>query len=437
MRIHCRTTRAMPGLLQDIQAVQKPSKAPCRSAKSKMSQTDLPAPPSASWRTHPARTLLILAFAPAIGLGMGRFAYSLVLPDMRDTLGWSYATAGSMNTINAIGYLLGAFAAAPLAARVGLLRAVWIGATIAILSLAACTISGHVVPFGTARLFSGIGAAIALVCGGALGAAIAQSQPARSSLLIGLFYIGPAIGITISGSTAPFLLHAFGPGSWWIVWAGLTIIALFLAVPLFLTRVDMPAPVQDSSEEIASLRPIALYLAGYFLYGAGYIAYMTFMIAYIRDAGGDAYAQSAFWCLIGIGGISSPWTWRPLVARGRGGGVMALTIALTGIGAALALVASSVWMFALSAFVFGNAFLAVVIALTAFTRFNYPPAQWSKVIGGMTVAFSIGQIVGPVITGAITDFTGSLTSALVVSAAALLLGGAVSAFQKPLGASPV
>jgi predicted MFS family arabinose efflux permease len=399
-----------------------------------MSQPDLPAPSAAPWCTHPARTIFFLAFAPAIGLGMGRFAYSLVLPDMRDTLGWSYATAGAMNTVNAIGYLIGAFVASPLAARVGLLKTVWIGAIIAILSLAACAVSGQIIPFGTARLFSGIGAALALVSGGALGAAIAQIQPSRSSLLIGLFYIGPALGITISGCTAPFLLQAFGPGSWWIVWAGLTLVALVMAVPLFLTKVEVSTPAQDGSDEIVSLRPVVLYLAGYFLYGAGYIAYMTFMIAYIRDAGGDAYAQSAFWCLIGIGGISSPWTWRAVMARGRNGLAMALTIGLTGIGAAMALVASSAWMYAISAFVFGNAFLAVVIALTAFTRFNYAPAQWSKVIGGMTIAFSLGQIVGPVITGAITDYTGSLTSALNVSAAALMLGAAISFFQRPLRA---
>ncbi len=125
------------------------------------------------------------------------------------------------------------------------------------------------------------------------------------------------------------------------------------------------------------------------------------------------------------------------MARGRDGIAMALTIGFTGIGAALALVATSAWMYAISAFVFGNAFLAVVIALTAFTRFNYPPAQWSKIIGAMTIAFSLGQIIGPVITGTITDFTGNLTSALAVSAAALLLGGVVSAFQKPLQASPL
>lgn len=33
---------------------------------------------------HPARLILILSLAPVIGLGIGRFAYALVLPDMRD-----------------------------------------------------------------------------------------------------------------------------------------------------------------------------------------------------------------------------------------------------------------------------------------------------------------------------------------------------------------
>ena len=45
---------------------------------------------------HPARLILILSLAPTIGLGIGRFAYALVLPDMRDSLNWSYSAAGFM-----------------------------------------------------------------------------------------------------------------------------------------------------------------------------------------------------------------------------------------------------------------------------------------------------------------------------------------------------
>src|SRR5260221_9839884 len=73
---------------------------------------------------YPARLILILSLAPIIGLGIGRFAYALVLPDMRDSLVWSYSAAGFMNTINAAGYLAGALIAAKLIKRIGLVATV-------------------------------------------------------------------------------------------------------------------------------------------------------------------------------------------------------------------------------------------------------------------------------------------------------------------------
>jgi Uncharacterised MFS-type transporter YbfB len=51
----------------------------------------LHAPDRSQSYAHPARLILILSLAPTVGLGIGRFAYSLVLPDMRDALGWSYS----------------------------------------------------------------------------------------------------------------------------------------------------------------------------------------------------------------------------------------------------------------------------------------------------------------------------------------------------------
>ena len=78
-----------------------------------------------------------------------------------------------------------------------------------------------------------------------------------------------------------------------------------------------------------------IYLAGYFLFGAGYIAYMTFMIAYVRDAGGGAAAQSAFWSLIGLSAFVTPWVWRRVLALDRGGLATAIILGVNAIGAAL------------------------------------------------------------------------------------------------------
>src|SRR6202171_4506215 len=109
-RHHCRwracATAALPARMRPRRS--NPLHAPAR-------------PQSAA---HPARLTLIWSLAPTIGLGIGRFAYALVLPDMRDALGWSYSAAGFMNTINAAGDLGGGLVAFRLIKRFGLSAAV-------------------------------------------------------------------------------------------------------------------------------------------------------------------------------------------------------------------------------------------------------------------------------------------------------------------------
>jgi predicted MFS family arabinose efflux permease len=388
-------------------------------------------PPSA----HPARLILVLSLAPTVGLGIGRFAYSLVLPDMRDALGWSYSAAGFMNTINAAGYLAGALVASKLIKRFGLAATVRWGTLACVASLALCAISGNFIILSFARLLVGFAAASVFIAGAALAATIAQSHPERANFLLSLFYAGPGLGILSSGLIAPFVLQGFGPGSWWIVWWAMTLLAIAMTIPLLLTGFDANSAIADQSPAKFAIGPVAIYLAGYFLFGAGYIAYMTFMIAYIRDAGGGAAAQSAFWCLIGLSAFVTPWLWRRVLARDSGGISTAIILGVNAIGAALPLFGHSWALLAASALVFGVSFFAVVGSTTAFVRFNYPPAAWPSAIAAMTIAFGVGQTLGPSATGAITDAMGSLSYALNAGAAMLAAGAIASAFQKKLRTS--
>ena len=378
---------------------------------------------------HPARLILILSLAPTIGLGIGRFAYALVLPDMRDSLGWSYSAAGFMNTINAAGYLAGALVASRLIKRFGLSATVRWGTLTCVASLALCALSGNFVVLSFARLLVGLGAAAVFVGGAALAARIAQSQPERANFLLSLFYAGPGLGILSSGLIAPFVLQAFGPGSWWIVWWALTLLTIVMSIPLLLAPIDTRAGISDAAPANFAVRPVLIYLFGYFLFGAGYIAYMTFMIAYIRDAGGGAAAQSAFWCLLGLSAFVTPWLWRRVLARDGGGISTAIILGVNAIGAALPLLGHSTAWLAASALVFGVSFFAIVGSTTAFVRFNYPPASWPTAIAAMTIAFGIGQTLGPIFTGAITDALGSLSYALNAGAAMLAVGAIAAAFQ--------
>ena len=394
------------------------------------------APAPSSPYAHPARLILILSLAPTIGLGIGRFAYALVLPDMRDSLHWSYSAAGFMNTINAAGYLVGALFASQLIKRFGLAASVRWGTLASVLSLVLCASSGNFLVLSFARLLAGLGAAVGFVGGGALAATIAQSRPERANFLLSLFYAGPGSGILASGLIAPYVLQLFGPGSWWIVWWAMTLLAVAMIVPLLLVELGPGATADSAARGTFAIRPVLIYLISYFLFGAGYIAYMTFMIAYVRDSGGGAAAQSIFWSLIGVSAFVTPWVWRRVLALDRGGLATTIILGVNALGASLPIFGHSPLLLAISALVFGVAFFAVVGSTTAFVRFNYPSERWATGIAAMTISFGIGQTLGPIVVGAITDAVGSLSFALNVSAAMLASGAILSAFQNKLKPAP-
>jgi predicted MFS family arabinose efflux permease len=337
-----------------------------------------------------------------------------------------------MNTINAAGYLAGALVASRLIRRYGLSASVRWGTLACLVSLAMCALSGNFFILSFARLLAGLGAAAGFVAGGTLATKVAQSRPARANFLLSLFYAGPGLGILASGLIAPFVLQVFGPGSWWIVWWAMTALAIAMTLPLLLTQIDVDDGIVDTAPAKFAVMPVLIYLAGYFLFGAGYIAYMTFMIAYVRDAGGGAAAQSAFWSLIGVSAFVTPWVWRRVLALDRGGLSTAIVLGVNALGAALPLFGHSPLLLAISALVFGVAFFAVVGSTTAFVRLNYPPSAWPTGIAAMTIAFGVGQTLGPIAVGAVTDAMGSLSYALNVSAAMLAVGAIAAAFQPKL-----
>jgi predicted MFS family arabinose efflux permease len=387
----------------------------------------------ALWRD--GATIVILALAPAIGVGIARFAYSLVLPDMRASLDWSYAAAGFMNTVNAVGYLVGALAAASVIKRIGQFGSIFYGSLTCVIALAISAASGIFLVLSLARLAAGIGGAIAFVAGGVAAARLSQNHRSHAGLLLSLYYIGPGIGIVLSGIAAPLVLAALGPGSWWIVWGALAAITALLCLALASVRTDKDAGDPAKKHERAALKPMALVLASYCVYSIATIAYMTFMIAWLAKAGAGALTQSVFWILLGLGGVASPFLWSWTIVSTRGGRAMAMLTTFTFVAVMIGLFVNVRALQFLSAFAFGSVLLAVVSASTAFVRRNYPATAWPSGVGAMTVAFGLGQAIGPILSGAITDVTGDLSIGLQFSVAFLAVGALLAAFQRDL--SPV
>ncbi len=386
--------------------------------------------PSLSVR-RAALAVLVLALAPAIGQGIARFAYALVLPDMQADLRWSYAEAGWMNTMNAAGYLGGALIASSVIRRMGAWRALWVFCLVGSASIALSGASGNFVFLSGVRLIAGITAAIAFIAGATLGATLASRSDRSQAFLIALYYMGPGLGIVLSGLSAPLVLAELGPGGWRGTWYFLGALSLVLCVGLLFAGPGREeAPRAEGGSGRVALAPMAPILIGYTLFGVGYIAYMTFMIAWVQENGGGPLTQGAFWAAIGCGGMIAPFLWARLFETFPSGRAAAFLIAITSLGSIGPLISVAPWALIVSALVFGSAFFAVVAATTIFIRRNYPPDAWAAGIGMMTIAFGLGQTLGPVGIGAITDIVGGLGSGLAVSALVLGLGAILCLFQR-------
>ncbi|MGF7161681.1 putative MFS family arabinose efflux permease [Rhodoligotrophos appendicifer] len=337
-----------------------------------------------------------------------------------------------MNTVNALGYLAGALISSLVSRFLGMRRTTILGAVMVTAALAVSGLSGDFTLLSTARLVAGLGGALSFVAGGTLASQFSghASNPAR---MLGLFYIGPSVGILLSGLAIPSILETLGAGSWRVAWlvmaaaSGLLIAILILAGPQDQQRVGV------IKQRHAPLIPMIPILVGYLFFGTGYIAYMTFMIAWVQQSGGGAAEQTAFWSAIAISAIISTSFWSSLVAQMTGGRGVGAMIGLTSIGAALPLVIPGYVGLLVSALLFGTSFFSVVSATTIFIRKYYPADAWASGIASMTVCFSLGQVIGPVAIGYMSDASGGLTMGLWISAAVLVLGALISSLQPAPG----
>ncbi|PZG06972.1 YbfB/YjiJ family MFS transporter, partial [Nonomuraea aridisoli] len=160
-----------------------------------------------------------LSLGVAAALGLGRFAYGLLVPGMRTALGWSLAQAGAMTTANGAGYLAGALVTAAVTRRLGLSLTFRAGMILTSVSLAATAVSGAVAVQVVLRAVTGLGCALVFVTGGVLAGRLAARS--GSAAPIGVYYAGGGLGIVLSGTAVPFV----APDRWQLVWLAFALAA--------------------------------------------------------------------------------------------------------------------------------------------------------------------------------------------------------------------
>ncbi len=376
-----------------------------------------------------------LIAGPVVALGFARFAYALILPAMVRDLGWSLATAGAMNTINALGYLLGALATARLANRWGLSRAFIVSLIVTSLALLGTGVLDSSIVIGLFRFVSGAAGGVAFVAGGGLVAqASAQDSSHRAALLLGIYFGGAGLGIVLSAWTVPILLTAFPHMiGWRIAWGFLGSVGLLTligAVPAAYHVVQAPSLGDQGPRVHTKFRQLRPMLMAYGLYGAGYIVYMTFIVVFLQRHGVRPQEIVWFWTVLGSAATAFAFVWGGLLGRVSGGRGVAVLVVLVLSGVLLPLWSTAIIAVLGSAVLFGSAFLAVVTAVTTVARRNLPMQQWTPALASLTVAFGLGQSAGPLLAGLMSTGRGGVRTGLILSAVILTLGALTALTQR-------
>jgi predicted MFS family arabinose efflux permease len=370
-----------------------------------------------------------LGLAVAVSNGLARFAYALLLPAMRDSLEWNYAQAGWLNTANALGYVVGAVSGYLLLRLLPPSKLFNLGLWMTVVTVLVTGASKDIYWLSLVRLVSGIGAAWAFSCGGALIADRYHGAPHRRGTATGLFFAGAGLGIVLGGVSVEPLLAWEGNRAWPEAWLMLGVLSAVLSLWPALEARRHEGHSNTTSKMPLSLRGMGLPLLSYFAFAGGYIVYMTFIFAWMHSAGWDWRFSTVVWLVLGISVAVSPFIWRRPLRQWNSATTLSLSCAATMVGTAIPLFANNVIGLLVSATAFGLGLFIAPSAIAVMVRRRMEPINLAKGMTFFTVVFSIGQALGPVVAGWIADL-GSLNSSLIFGLLLLALATVLPFLQR-------
>lgn len=404
-------------------------------------------PASRPLRERPWAVALAGMAALAAAMGIGRFAFTPLLPMMLYDGVLTLAGGSWLATANYVGYLVGALACMALPWVAPRLRAVWHAARLTRWGLVATVVLtlGMAQPWAQAwpALRFLAGAASALVFLNVSVWCMVRLQALGVPALGGLIFCGPGLGILITGLAA----SAMVAGGWTAAagWAAFAVLAALWCAAAWRVLQGAAEPARPAAAAAAAaqggaaLPPAppggvparAVLTLAYGLAGLGYIVTATFLPVIARGAlpAGSAWPD-LFWPLFGAGvalgaalSTRTPagWDRRWLLAAAYG--VQAGAIGLS-------LVWPSAPGFALGSLLLGLPFTAITFYALQEARRVWP-AGADSFPGLLTAAYGLGQIAGPPMVAWMLHHSASaahgFTLGLAAAAGALVLGAALLA----------
>lgn len=387
------------------------------------------------WGQRPYAVALAGLLSLAVAMGVGRFAFTPLLPMMLHDGVVTLAEGSWLATANYVGYLAGALACMALPWLWPAVYARWHPARLARGGLVATVVLTLAMAWHWPLAWPGLrfaaGVASAFVLLNVAAWCMVRLTYLGRPALGGMIFVGPGLGIFVTGmATSAMVVAGWRAATGWAVFGGLSLLLCLVIWPVLHGRAALAggAPTSAAAASTAANAPAltrAVHALAYGLAGLGYIVTATFLPVIARGVlpPGSPWPD-LFWPIFGLGVAAGAvlstrmpghWDRRWLLTGGY-------VLQAAGIGVGLAWPAPA--GFALSSALLGLPFTAITFFGLQEARRLWPSSA-DSFASLMTALYGLGQIAGPPMVAWLllqTEQARGFALALGLAAAALLLG---------------
>lgn len=358
-----------------------------------------------------------------ITVGIARFAYTPMLPEMVADIGLTETVAGFLAAANYAGYLSGALLISlihNLQLKVKLYRYGLIAAVFTTLCMAATTNEWL---WYVLRYISGLSSAAGILLGAGLLMHWLRQNKAKAEL--GIFFSSLGIGIVITAITAQLIKVQYSWDQQWIIYGLLSLLLIFPVMFWFPDFTKSTVDSQQIDHKETQLLPSKQFFltlqAAYFCAGFGYVVTATFLITIVELLPNMKGLGWVVWLLVGIAAAPGCWLWDLYVRKVGLWSSLFQAYILNMVSTALLLFDPSATVVFISAVIYGFSFIGIVSMTLSMIGRLYPENS-SRSMSHLTFSYGLAQVIAPALVGIIAEKSESFTDGLIITVVVMLIG---------------
>jgi predicted MFS family arabinose efflux permease len=363
------------------------------------------------------RITLIGLVALALAMGIGRFAFTPMLPLMQDDGLLGVSSGGLLASCHFLGYLMGAMSAA----RVRLAPRFMLQLSLLLIGIGTLGmgLTDSYAAWLVLRWVSGVCSAWVLVLiSNYYVKALADRDRASHQ---GWIFSGVGAGIAVVGfGCLGFMVWGLASAPAWLA-LGLSSIAIGGVVCLMMGD-ELPTERRPPRSPASQRTPLVWGLVlAYGIAGIGYTIPATYLPVMARESVASPIVYGWSWPVFGLAAFASTLLVSRLQARYSNRQIWAAGHVVMAAGLLLPVALPHIAAIAAAGFCVGGSFMVVTMVGMREAHRLAPPPDVIRHIAVMTTAFATGQILGPMMAIAWFAATGSLSGALVLTSVLLLV----------------